>query len=263
MIAECWDNGLPAPVWEEIGVRLRLALRTEQVRPHRVDRKDRTILDVLQNAKGRGTRGRGLRGWGGTNLAGILNCEFERSPELAFGAPRCRRGVPPHRSEVRSEYRRGFDPNRPLHSDQVCHLCDHCPGSNHSRSAWRCVLPCSSDEFAVPPVAARARDTGRVVVLRNPLDVVDVHRLLEPEFAPPAHQLDDAGPYAVAQFAVALSHAPHTSRALQRFVVGLERPRQLAIGQAAGKLFSARNQSEAKTSLCDTRRPRTPSRFVG
>lgn len=56
MIAECRDNGLPAPVWEEIGVRLRLTLRTEQVRPQRVDRKDRTILDVLQDGKGRGTR---------------------------------------------------------------------------------------------------------------------------------------------------------------------------------------------------------------
>ena len=56
MIAECRDNGLPAPVWEEIGVRLRLTLRTEQVRPQRVDPKDRTILDVLQDGKGRGTR---------------------------------------------------------------------------------------------------------------------------------------------------------------------------------------------------------------
>lgn len=56
MIAECRDNGLPAPVWEEIGVRLRLTVRTAQVRPQRVDRKDRTILDVLQDGKGRGTR---------------------------------------------------------------------------------------------------------------------------------------------------------------------------------------------------------------
>ena len=56
MIAECRDNGLPAPVWEEIGVRLRLTLRTEQVRSQRIDPKDRTILDVLQDGKGRGTR---------------------------------------------------------------------------------------------------------------------------------------------------------------------------------------------------------------
>ena len=56
MVAECRDNGLPAPVWEAIGVRLRLTLRTEQVRPQRVDRKDRRILDVLQDGKGRGTR---------------------------------------------------------------------------------------------------------------------------------------------------------------------------------------------------------------
>ena len=43
MIAECRDNGLPAPVWEEIGVRLRLTLRTERVpaakgRPKRTSR---------------------------------------------------------------------------------------------------------------------------------------------------------------------------------------------------------------------------------
>ena len=55
MIAECRDNGLPAPVWEEIGVRLRVTLRTEQVRPQRIDPKDRAILDVLEDGKGRGT----------------------------------------------------------------------------------------------------------------------------------------------------------------------------------------------------------------
>ena len=58
MIAESRDYGLPAPVWEEIGARLHLTLRTEQVRPQRVDRKDRTILDVLQDGKERGTRER-------------------------------------------------------------------------------------------------------------------------------------------------------------------------------------------------------------
>ena len=56
MIAECRDNGLPAPVWEEIGVRLRVTLRTEQIRPLTLDRTDRAILDVLQDGKGRGTR---------------------------------------------------------------------------------------------------------------------------------------------------------------------------------------------------------------
>ena len=56
MIAACCDNGLPAPVWEEIGVRLRVTLRTEQVRPARVDPTDRTILDLLQGGEGLGTR---------------------------------------------------------------------------------------------------------------------------------------------------------------------------------------------------------------
>ena len=56
MIASCRDNGLPAPVWEEIGVRLRVTLRTDQVRPARVDPTDRTILDLLRGGEGRGTR---------------------------------------------------------------------------------------------------------------------------------------------------------------------------------------------------------------
>ena len=36
----CRDNGLPAPVWEGIGVRPRVTLRTGQVRPVRVDPAD-------------------------------------------------------------------------------------------------------------------------------------------------------------------------------------------------------------------------------
>ena len=55
MIAECRDNGLPAPVWEEIGVRLRLTLRTEQVRPVTLDPTDQAILDLLQGSEGRRT----------------------------------------------------------------------------------------------------------------------------------------------------------------------------------------------------------------
>lgn len=54
-IAACRDNGLPTPVWEEIGIRLRVTLRTEQVRPARVDATDRTILDLLEGNEGRGT----------------------------------------------------------------------------------------------------------------------------------------------------------------------------------------------------------------
>ena len=56
MIAACREDGLPAPTWEEIGIRLRVTLRTEQVRPPSIDPKDRTILDLLEGGEGRGTR---------------------------------------------------------------------------------------------------------------------------------------------------------------------------------------------------------------
>ena len=56
MITACRDNGLPAPAWEGIGVRLRVTLRTEQVRPAKVDPTDRTILDLLQGGEELGTR---------------------------------------------------------------------------------------------------------------------------------------------------------------------------------------------------------------
>ena len=56
MIAACRDNGLPAPVWEEVGIRLRVTLRTEQVRPPRLDVRDRSILDLLQGSEGLSTR---------------------------------------------------------------------------------------------------------------------------------------------------------------------------------------------------------------
>ena len=56
MIAACGEDGLPAPTWEEIGIRLRVTLRKEQVRPPKVDAKDRTILDLLEEGEGRGTR---------------------------------------------------------------------------------------------------------------------------------------------------------------------------------------------------------------
>ena len=56
MIAACREDGLPAPTWEEIGIRLRVTLRTEQVRSPSMDPKDRTILDLLEGGEGRGTR---------------------------------------------------------------------------------------------------------------------------------------------------------------------------------------------------------------
>ena len=55
MIAACRENGLAAPVWEEVGLRLRVTLRTDHTRPPRVDPRDRTILDLLKADDGRGT----------------------------------------------------------------------------------------------------------------------------------------------------------------------------------------------------------------
>ena len=56
MIAACRDDGLAAPVWEEIGFRVRVTMRTEVLRPARVDPKDRAILDLLRGDEGYGTR---------------------------------------------------------------------------------------------------------------------------------------------------------------------------------------------------------------
>jgi len=56
MIAACRDEGLPAPVWEEIGFGVRVTLRTEVIRPPNIDPKDGTILALLEDGEGRGTR---------------------------------------------------------------------------------------------------------------------------------------------------------------------------------------------------------------
>ena len=56
MISACRDDGLAAPVWEEIGFRVRVTLRAEVVRPAKLDPKDRTILDLLKGREGHGTR---------------------------------------------------------------------------------------------------------------------------------------------------------------------------------------------------------------
>ncbi|MDA1077209.1 MAG: winged helix-turn-helix transcriptional regulator, partial [Proteobacteria bacterium] len=55
MIAACKDSGLAPPVWEEIGVRLRVTLHTEQIGPAAIDPIDQAILDVLNSAEGCGT----------------------------------------------------------------------------------------------------------------------------------------------------------------------------------------------------------------
>lgn len=56
MISACHDDGLATPMWEEIGFRLRVTLRTGPSRPPRIDARDRTILDLLGTGEGRGTR---------------------------------------------------------------------------------------------------------------------------------------------------------------------------------------------------------------
>ncbi|WP_419936696.1 ATP-binding protein [Candidatus Palauibacter sp.] len=56
MIAACQDSGLPAPVWEEIGFRLRVTIRTEKVGPALVDGRDSSILRVLERGDGHRTR---------------------------------------------------------------------------------------------------------------------------------------------------------------------------------------------------------------
>ena len=55
MIASCLDSGLAAPVWEEVGLRLRVTIRTEVTDSVSVDPVDRSILDLLDQADGRST----------------------------------------------------------------------------------------------------------------------------------------------------------------------------------------------------------------
>lgn len=55
MIAACKDSGLPPPVWEEIGMRLRVTLYMEQIGPANIDPIDQVILDLLGIAEGCGT----------------------------------------------------------------------------------------------------------------------------------------------------------------------------------------------------------------
>ena len=55
MIAACRDSGLDAPVWEEIGVRLRVTIRTDRTGAANFDPTDRSILDLLEQGDGRTT----------------------------------------------------------------------------------------------------------------------------------------------------------------------------------------------------------------
>ena len=56
MLAACRESGLAPPVWDEIGVRLRVTLRTDRVGQVDVDPTDRSILDLLEGGAQRGTR---------------------------------------------------------------------------------------------------------------------------------------------------------------------------------------------------------------
>ncbi len=55
MIAACRDSGLAAPVWEEIGIRLRVTLHLEKTGPATLDQIDEAILDLLGSGEGFGT----------------------------------------------------------------------------------------------------------------------------------------------------------------------------------------------------------------
>lgn len=56
MIAACRSAGLAPPVWEEIGMRLRVTLHTAPVGPAEVDTPDGSILALLEGGEGRATR---------------------------------------------------------------------------------------------------------------------------------------------------------------------------------------------------------------
>jgi ATP-dependent DNA helicase RecG len=55
MLAACADAGLPAPKWEEVGLRVRVTIPTRTVAEPRLDAMDRTILGVLEHPEGRST----------------------------------------------------------------------------------------------------------------------------------------------------------------------------------------------------------------
>ena len=55
MIAACRDSGLAQPVWEEIGMRLRVTIRTDRTGATNLDPTDRSILDLLEPGEGRTT----------------------------------------------------------------------------------------------------------------------------------------------------------------------------------------------------------------
>ena len=55
MISACRDSGLNPPVWDEIGMRLRVTIRSEVTGAVAVDPIDRSILGLLEQGEGRST----------------------------------------------------------------------------------------------------------------------------------------------------------------------------------------------------------------
>lgn len=55
MIAACKDSGLASPVWEEIGLRLRVTIYTEQTGKFTADSTDKAIIKLLDEGDGLGT----------------------------------------------------------------------------------------------------------------------------------------------------------------------------------------------------------------
>jgi predicted HTH transcriptional regulator len=55
MIASCRDAGLAPPAWEEVGLRLRVTIRTEVTGSVSVDPVDRSILALLEQGDGHST----------------------------------------------------------------------------------------------------------------------------------------------------------------------------------------------------------------
>ncbi len=55
MIAACRDSGLPMPVWEEVGIGVRVTLRAERVGEVQVDATNKSILDLLGSGDGLST----------------------------------------------------------------------------------------------------------------------------------------------------------------------------------------------------------------
>lgn len=55
MLSTCREAGLSAPIWEEIGVRVRVTISSQTAQPILVDAKDQAILELLRESEGLST----------------------------------------------------------------------------------------------------------------------------------------------------------------------------------------------------------------